>query len=270
MGERNVESEYAKRTSLASLLVPLLRRLADVNAIDLPAGPIEARFRILLNVPASDSVYSALHTLYQSFSKLENQARALSESHPSLSRHGLEAISQLRRVADADLLFQNAHQINQYITNDRLNCMEMLGDILLDQFPIYILPTEKIPEILSLIDEIQKSIRAAGFSRHSEVALLAYSVQLRSAVANWHLLGGDAIGNASGGMLGLVRFIEQNEPDATPDEGKDKSKVLDQVRDLIDWAVRFVFLYESGLGAIRLIEGPVRKLITYVPTIGAQ
>lgn len=269
MSEASVEGASMKRTSLASLLVPLFRRLADVNASDLPGIPIESRFRILLNVPAEDSIYSAMHTLHQSFAKLELQTRELSTRYPSLSRHGLEAIINVKKAIDADSLIRDVRHINQFITEARLNNIESLGDILTNEFPIYLASDETIPQIIVLIDDIKKSVAVADFPDASKSALLAYVEQLRWAVTNWHLLGGDAIANASGGMLGLVRFIEQTDAAAKPDSGSEKSKVLAKVGNLIDWAIRFAFVVETGPEALKQLEGPVMKLLTYAPVIGA-
>lgn len=267
MSDAEAENIELEKTSLALLLVPLFRRLADVNAGDLPASTIEARLRIMFDVPPDDSIYSLMSIISDAIRKLENQIQSISQEYPVFTQHASNAVNAVKRCVDPDSLIRDVRHINQFVTNSNLQFIESIGDILRSKNPTILMPQEVIPKILGQIDEIDGLIRDAGFGGISEKALLAQSAKFRWAVSNWHLLGGDAVFNASGGMLSVLRNVEKSEP-AVLSEGESKKRTAYQrALEITDWAGRIALAWDLADTSVKLLSASVVKQITYAPAI---
>lgn len=242
-----------QRTSLAAMVQRLFRRFAGHEGPDLPLGPLDARWRLVLGLPQGANLYAAMADVQRALDRLALQVEALPPSHHRTQARGRDVLDNLRHAISPQMFPRDWNQVASLVTNERLDRLDMLVDTLEMLAPEGIPPEGTIPELLSQVDDIEMAIQASPFPPQVRLALQGRLEALRWAIANWHLLGGDSVSDAAGALSAalMMEFSRAEQHDETSKEAA-RGLFLNTLK-VVDWIGRYTVVRDVATNAGNLL-----------------
>lgn len=243
-------------TSSAAVLHAAFSKLSDPG---LPQGPLHERWRAAMGLPSEVPIYWSLEQTARLVTTVGAQAELLPDRFNRSKSQAREVVANLKAVLEPPMLGQPWSSAAQYVTNDCLNLLGMVADLLDAQFPEGCPGEGVIPDLIARIDAVTEALDGVPYPAHARAAIEGRVAALRWAVENWHLVGAGGVTDLMGAMGSAVSVATAG---ALPQGGPAADRVHQALVSALDWIGRCMVVREAGSGLVALAPYVQQLLLT--------